>query len=279
MFACRFLNYRERKHDGGKKKIGRRIALLACSSVRFAAQREKWEGPHNRALANLPVLSPTSLLSLFVFVCLSVGRLKAHSLVRFSPFGKKRLFFFFYFYFQEDSVRLVVSSLVAPCHLVRSLLRPRASFLSSQKIQTFFLREEKLLDARRHQSKGLVPWFTAPEVSIYLNVLVGNFFYFIFFLRNFAPKNTKKKFLLLFWACAHARSLTPGSTGCWSFSFSVRWNRHFTFFFFGFPGVSLCSFWKFLYFPIFVVVKGRWLSNAYSSLDGRIITASSYKCI
>jgi hypothetical protein len=52
-------------------------------------------------------------------------------------------------------------------------------FLSNQKIRNFiFLREEKLLDARRHQSKGLVPWFTAPEVSIYLNVP----FWFEFFL-------------------------------------------------------------------------------------------------
>jgi hypothetical protein len=120
----------------------------------------KSEKDHTTArTTNLPVLSPTSLLSLFVFVCLSVERLKTH--IRssdFPPLGKKG-FFCFPFYFQKDSVRLVVFSLVAPCHLVHSLLRPRTSFLiKPKKIRNFiFLREEKLLDARRHQSKGLVP--------------------------------------------------------------------------------------------------------------------------
>jgi hypothetical protein len=108
---------------------------------------------------------------LCLFVCLSNAW--KHTFARqIFPLWEKKGFFCFPFYFQEDSVRLVVSSLVAPCHLVHSLLRPRTSFLiKPKKIRNFiFLREEKLLDARRHQSKGLVPWFTAPEVSIYLNV-------------------------------------------------------------------------------------------------------------
>jgi hypothetical protein len=172
VFVCRFLFYYwERKHDGGKK-IGRRIALLACSSVRFAAQREKWEGPHNRAHHQPARFVPDFLVEL-ICVCLFVCRTleNTHSLVRFSPFGKKRLFLFSFLFPKRFSqtCRVFFGCAVSPCPFTSA--SARLFSYQTKKIRNFiFLREEKLLDARRHQSKGLVPWFTAPEVSIYLNV-------------------------------------------------------------------------------------------------------------
>lgn len=139
VFVCRFLFYYwERKHDGGKK-IGRRIALLACSSVRFAAQREKWEGPHNRAHHQPARFVPDFLVEL-ICVCLFVCRTleNTHSLVRFSPFGKKKAFFVFLFIskkIQSDlSCLLWLRRVTLSIHFcVRAPL-----FLSNQKNSKFY---------------------------------------------------------------------------------------------------------------------------------------------
>jgi hypothetical protein len=120
----------------------------------------KSEKDHTTArTTNLPVLSPTSLLSLFVFVCLSVERLKTH--IRssdFPPLGKKRLFLFSFLFPRRFSqtCRVFFGCAVSPCPFTSA--SARLFSYQTKKIRNFiFLREEKLLDARRHQSKGLVP--------------------------------------------------------------------------------------------------------------------------
>lgn len=136
--AVFYFYYWERKHDG-RKKIGRRIALLACSSVRFAAQREKWEGPHNRALSPTCPFCPR--LPCWAYLCLFVCLSNAwkHTFARqIFPLWEKRFFLFSFLFPRRFSqtCRVFFGCAVSPCPYTSASARLFSH--QTKKIRNFY---------------------------------------------------------------------------------------------------------------------------------------------